>query len=739
MTKKFYIFSVITMLMALFILCTSSTYAKTEATYKEGYDPLNEDTTYVDEIIFNDDISDLSYYMSTIYYESINNIAEYQLIETKIIRKRVIHGDTDDNYIKTVFIPYYDTMLSRFELWYNDTLCISFEHHVLTLTVETNNSLNFNDPSKPEYQHTSRVSLGEPVTTIEGTNPKGFDASVCPGYEDIILTKTTDVIQTVDLEYQMNYLPTLDEIIHTDFMLDSGLTLSAENNELYYSDYNPNEYGIVDQGVHYVKCYITYEDKKYIVVYKINVLPMIDSVPSITTSVERQVTEAEMKEQIAKVNLENYTIDASNYYKDYNTPGVYYVKVIYDHNGLDVTAYLKITVTDVGDNKIKLKKGASLKTSYTKTIDLSKLDQIFDFTYFNCKQYSCEATEYLNNKNTPGIYEIHVKAISEDEEMYIQTYYITVVDDIAPNVILKDGTILKYSYTNEIDILGLLDNLEISDVSTYNYTYDADSYLNNKNKPGNYDIVVDVYDIYENHTYYTISIELVDDVAPKIVMEDIYTTKDTYYDENTLKSMVYATDEIDGRLGVDNIIINDINGYKNNYDVKGEYNFSIKASDNSGNTKQATFKIYVIENEEDIPVTTNPTVNTGDSTNVTTIVNNIAITLNRDTKLTKDEFINYLISKGYLDSNKTYELESKYFEEEVLNEDSYEVSVKDSENNSYSYTINMKDNEATYEYQTDNIKEESGNNLPLIITIVVIIVLVLASGILIFIIYKKRH
>ena len=188
-----------------------------------------------------------------------------------------------------------------------------------------------------------------------------------------------------------------------------------------------------------------------------------------------------------------------------------------------------------------------------------------------------------------------------------------------------------------------------------------------------------------------------------------------------MKSQIYATDEINGKISSDNIIINDINGYKYNYDQVGIYKFEVIAKDASGNEGHGFFNVIV--NEEKAGISTS---------------NDNIISIGRNIKLTAIDIKNYLIDNGFIDAEGEYELVSDYFDSEIIDKNTYdlEVKTKDSVKN---YQIVIKESEASYEMSNKSENKTDSNNITLIVTLSIIGILVVSSGVLIFIIYKKRH
>ena len=715
MIKKFLMLSVITIVMTLFLLSASiSTYAATK-TYEDGYMPLNESTSYVDEIkpniIKSYSDSCCTEYASGLLWSSKNN-------GLKIIRKRIVYGETSDNYITTEFIPYQNG-LGKFILKYNDVIYIEYSMiRADNIKIfNTANTLNFNDPTKPEYQNCERVRLGAPETTIE--NNTGINMALLTDYEDLAIVKTYESTNTIEISKNIIDVPTREELLHKPIELGSGLKIDESNNFIIGGNYVTDSNGFIENGTYYFKVGAKYENKLYSVIYKINVLPINYNLPEINTNVTRQVTLDEIKSEIDRMGIVNYEIDQSQYLRYFDVVGNYIINVNVSAKGKTFAYNLPIIVSDTGDNKIKLKNKDLLTVGYNEELDYEAFKDNIDFSYILLKEYTINYDDYIKNKDKIGSYLIHIKAIDTDDIIYIQSYFINVVDDVAPTVSINGILKTKYSYKENVSIESIKDMLKVEDKSKVTITYNSQDI--DFSIPGEYVINFIIKDEYQNETMYPVNIEIVDDIAPKIIVNDIQATTDLLLTEDIIKSQIYANDEIDGKLSKENISIIDINNYSNNYDKPGTYRFEATATDSSGNEGYSSFNIVVNAKEEEIQ---KPNDNT--------------IVVDRDVRLTEDDVKEYLVDKGYIDSNAEVEISSDYFTDEQISKDTYDLEVKNGDNIN-NYEIKIKENNVSYDMASTTNENNESSNLPLIITFIIIGVLAIASGILIFVIYKKRH
>lgn len=645
----------------------------------------------------------------------------------RIERKRYVYGEFNSDYIKTEAILRSNRGFKflEFNLYYDDILRISVSISTTGYGYRVDNSetINFNDPNNIEYENYTKCKLATPTTKVfpldDNNNYNLPDSTSFGEYEDIIAVRSYNILGIKNIKEHINFLSTKQELIKSEITLDTGLVLNNKTNEYYGGDYELDEYGYISEGKHYLKILLIYDDTYYEYIYEIKVLPMILDIPDIYTTIDRQVTESEIFEQINKTGIENYVIDTNDYYKNYNKVGKYYVEVKYIFKHKEYIANLFINVCDIGDNKFKLRNPESLTVGYKDELDLSNLEEIFNFSYFYLDECYADIKEYEINKNIPGEYKIHIIASATNGELYIQTYNVNVIDNEKPIINITSDTKLEYSYIDSIDIDSIINTLDIIDISSYEVDYNADSFINNLNKPGLYPLLIIVKDEFLNESTMELELNIIDDIKPKLVLNDIYVNKGNKLEEQFIKSNIYAYDEIDGKLNNDNIVINDINGYKYNYDIPGIYKFEVSAKDNMQNEAYGSFNIIVNKDE------------------IEESKDNKIIKLNRNNRLTQNELLLYLIDRNYISADIEYEIVSDYFNDEIL-KDEYSLVLKNGEELS-NFEIQIIDSDINYEKANEDIKINNTNNITLIITLAIIASLITIGIILVIIIYKKRH
>ena len=710
------ILSVTTIVMTLFILC-ALTNVNAAYYYPEGYVPISDEEFYVDEIKFDKSANIHYYNMFCNYARMAKNKDE----SFEITKTRIINGETSTNVLKTV--ASFDSREATFKVLYNGeeyfNFSIEFSFPNNLFTYYKSKDIDFNDPTDINYQNVERVSISKPETSLKPNYSSQVDINNYLGYEDFILIKTYDVEEIQEIVDSPINLPSRDVLLKRDIELSSGLKIEGKDNISYGGNYNLEEGKTIDKGIYYLKVTTFYNDITYNIVYKITVTDMISELPRIYISSSKQLKTEDIELHIEENNITNYTYDASTYYENFNNPGIYYIKIKYTYDNKSYDAKFPVYVTSNDNQRIKIKDNSLLKLGYNEILNKEEFLDNIDFDYIEVKECDIDFTEYDSNYNVVGNYDICVKIKDIYNILYIQVIRVEVYDNICPNVSLDELAILEYSYTDIIDIERIIKYINVSDISDYSVTYDASNYLNRTNKIGEFNIDVKVEDIYLNSTNYQIVLKIIDNIPPKIITKPIYASKELMLDNNTIKSKLYVLDEIDGIISNNNIVLNDINGYKDNYYIPGTYHFEVIAKDLSLNEAYSSFDIIVgDEIEEEIN----------------------KIYIDKNNPFTKEEILSYLIEKGYLNSENSYELYSDYFNVDEYDNDTYSLEVVNTiDNNKEYFEIVITDSNIIYDSIVIEEDEKKSNNSSIIIIIIIASIALIVSGILGVFIYKKKH
>jgi len=254
-----------------------------------------------------------------------------------------------------------------------------------------------------------------------------------------------------------------------------------------------------------------------------------------------------------------------------------------------------------------------------------------------------------NGKIACGTYSFKVSVSDNAGNTTTKMYYAHVVDYTDPTI---TGKTINVSYKK------LLTEAEKKALFTYsdNYTpkdqlifrWVEDKYTSSYQELGEHTLTAKVLDQQGNEATATSIINVIDDVAPFLVVPE--NLKITTLDDFTLDSFrpyVTVTDEKEGNITIFELI--DLDDYLNHKKVTGTYRIKVVASDSAGNSIE---KIFPFLNEDkDMPsIKIDP---------------DYIMIVNQGDKITKEQVINYFIRTGQLtlEEAEAVEVASAYFEQ----------------------------------------------------------------------------
>lgn len=316
-------------------------------------------------------------------------------------------------------------------------------------------------------------------------------------------------------------------------------------------------------------------------------------------------------------------------------------------------------------SEINYEKGVFI-VDYDNQIALEEIFEEFTFVDDVDDDINCEViyNEY-NIKNDIGYYDVYF--FVEDKSFNKRFYNLSIhVVDIVPPIVY--GTeVYNINIGEELDLAMLSYNFQIQDNHTditNNYiSIVKDEYTSNKDKVGKYEVTYKIEDKSKNSTYFSIEVNVIDDVKPIIegprdIIRYVGDPKLTIEDYKKLYS---AWDDVDGDL-TDNIVV--VKDYDPN--VPGDYDMFISVKDSSNNEQK--FLIYVVVMDG-----SSPTIETGD----------LILSYSAYSKMEIEDIIDWLQQQH----QNAYNINVLYNEADYIKDSSDVVYVY------YSYTI---DNQVYY-------------------------------------------
>lgn len=218
---------------------------------------------------------------------------------------------------------------------------------------------------------------------------------------------------------------------------------------------------------------------------------------------------------------------------------------------------------------------------------INDLTKIIKYSDENCGDLTGTALIYRTEFDINKIGDYKTSILFQDyyANSCIKDVIIHVVDFKAPTI----TGVNKYNVgiKKYVTIEEILNNLEIKDNSNLESTLDIiDNYTPNKNKVGEYEIIIKAIDQALNFTTFTVTINVSDDVSPTIKGED----------KNAYMSKKYANEDFFDFEITDNVTESSkiFKRYETNFDPtkRGEYYVRCSAKDEMGNESIYEVKIF---------------------------------------------------------------------------------------------------------------------------------------------------
>lgn len=300
-----------------------------------------------------------------------------------------------------------------------------------------------------------------------------------------------------------------------------------------------------------------------------------------------------------EIDLKKYFVISDNYdkYEDlsisfdtrnvsFNVLGTYPATIIVGDKSTN-TAKKNINIRIYDDEKPVIKLLNNLVFSYKEEINLEEFFLVTD-------NYDGNITDklLLEYQDILGNVLVTAKAKDSSGNEISQKFNAKIVDDIAPEIILKDDTyfdIRKAKSVNEVVmsfVEDYYDNYDKKEDIVIKYETDLDI-----NKVGTYEIKYQIYDKSNNIRTKTISIFLKEMIGPEIKAKDVYEfAVNTNIDYKSLVSILDVYDQ----NAVNNLIIS-----KNETDVNSEGLYSVvyECINSSGQKATKTVNIKIISDQ----------------------------------------------------------------------------------------------------------------------------------------------
>jgi hypothetical protein len=202
---------------------------------------------------------------------------------------------------------------------------------------------------------------------------------------------------------------------------------------------------------------------------------------------------------------------------------------------------------------------------------------------------------YTGNENIPGNYSIKIEVSDDSNNTLSEVITINVVDDVAPVI----SGIINYSgsYTEELTANDFLSMMNVNDnvdlLGNSDLYIVSDNYTSRTSNLGNFEIVLGLIDTNNNSATHSISINLFDDIAPVIYVDNYIITVDlssTFTETDALKLLLNSNELKEEEY----VITKVIDEYSGNEDNPGSYIYKLAFTNENGDIFEKEFLVKVL-------------------------------------------------------------------------------------------------------------------------------------------------
>lgn len=207
------------------------------------------------------------------------------------------------------------------------------------------------------------------------------------------------------------------------------------------------------------------------------------------------------------------------------------------------------------------------------------------------------STTYVPGVMEIGTYDVTISASDSASNTNQYTFYVNRFDNTAPTIAGQDSYTLNYD--NDFTIEDIIENLEVTDNVDSNLTLSvvSDTFTQNKNKLGTYQVVFNTKDLSNNTSANkTVTLHVVNEgysiiSAPKTIT--VSTSKKLTLEE--FKSRIVVTDGYDGEIT--NYSISGFDEYTTTWTAKGNDEILVSYTNSGNHLTEASITIIKVDDQ----------------------------------------------------------------------------------------------------------------------------------------------
>lgn len=341
--------------------------------------------------------------------------------------------------------------------------------------------------------------------------------------------------------------------------------------------------------------------------------PVLDGETAFVTTVDDPITESEIRSYLSAIDETDgnithlITLSSDNYTANNDTLGTYdLIYSVTDSGGNTATLTVNVIVKDVLAPTWNTSK-QNVTVSYTSTFDIeaykSELGALDNYDPSGSVTISIDANTYTASKTIPGTYQVVYSLEDLSSNSSLAEVNVTVIDDVKPT--FSGATTITKPLSTAMTITQIKSQITANDAIDGNLTTSiqvvSDDYTGNGNKYGDYDIQFSVTDNSGNIAYHTITVQVIDDIAP------IFYVRDGYFVAVDQVVSLTQQDFIDILVATNQITVSGsgtveiyelLNEYEGNESTPGIYALSFQAVTQSGDESIYNMAVEVMESTD---------------------------------------------------------------------------------------------------------------------------------------------
>ena len=298
----------------------------------------------------------------------------------------------------------------------------------------------------------------------------------------------------------------------------------------------------------------------------------------------------------------NIVVIDDNYTLNKNILGSYDVSIEATDASLNtITKDITITVNDVDKPVLEssnivnvfLSTPITLNAIYNNLVITDNYDDSEDLVIVSITD------NYTDNKDVIGNYQVDFSVSDSSGNINNLTIYINVIDNVVP--VITGPETLVFSYTEEYVLNDFTNLLTVWDdydtLTNADLTITENTFTNRTEEVGHFSITYSLMDSSGNIVSHKIELTIIDDQAPVIYIDNYLITVSnnaSFKKEDALRMLINNREIPEGDYEITTLV----DEYLGNENIPGSYQYSIKLTDDMGQSYQKDFVVKVPELEE---------------------------------------------------------------------------------------------------------------------------------------------